>query len=323
MVLNKEKHIRFHLKMLHDIPRGYSSLECNHAMLVYFAVSALDVLGAIDRIENKEHIIEWMYSLQFICGDRSGFRGGHFEGQPFGRNESPHQYEVGHIAMTYVSLLTLRVLGDNLERVNREAILNGIRALQKPDGSFTCVLLDSECDIRFVFCASAISAMLNDWSGMDIDNAVRFIQNSQTYDGGFAQQPGMESHGGSTYCAVAALTLMGKLDAVPRRADLVRWCVNKQVGGFQGRTNKPADSCYSFWIGAALDMLGCAEFISTAHVRTFNCQCEYEKGGFGKWPQAPPDLVHAYFGLAGLSIAKAEDLLPLNCAIGATRRAVA
>lgn len=33
----------------------------------------------------------------------------------------------------------------------------------------------------------------------------------QSYDYGIGQGPGLESHGGVTYCAIAALTLMGKL----------------------------------------------------------------------------------------------------------------
>ena len=61
--------------------------------------------------------------------------------------------------------------------------------------------------------------------------------------------------GGSTYCAIAALTLMGKLDLLPRKDDLVHWCVSRQISGFQGRINKPSDSCYSFWIGNIFSQL--------------------------------------------------------------------
>jgi hypothetical protein len=45
----------------------------------------------------------------------------------------------------------------------------------------------------------------------------------------------MESHGGSTYCAVAALSLMGTLDVLsPAQHDkLVRWCAFRLNVGFQ------------------------------------------------------------------------------------------
>ena len=37
-----------------------------------------------------------------------------------------------------------------------------------------------------------------------------------------------------------------------------RWTANKQMkfeGGFQGRTNKLVDGCYSFWQGGAFPLL--------------------------------------------------------------------
>lgn len=45
------------------------------------------------------------------------------------------------------------------------------------------------------------------------------------------------------------------------RDDTVHWLVNRQInsndhenGGFNGRVNKSADTCYSFWVGGALDV---------------------------------------------------------------------
>jgi len=32
--------------------------------IVFFCVSALDLLNALDQITNKQEIIEWIYSLQ-------------------------------------------------------------------------------------------------------------------------------------------------------------------------------------------------------------------------------------------------------------------
>jgi hypothetical protein len=40
--------------------------------------------------------------------------------------------------------------------------------------------------------------------------------------GGFGQGPWLEAHGGSTYCAVAALSLMGKLGKSPLPAAVFR-----------------------------------------------------------------------------------------------------
>lgn len=48
-------------------------------------------------------------------------------------------------------------------------------------------------------------------------NSMNLMQLQQSYDYGIGQGPGQESHGGSTYCAVAALHLMGRLDDLPNK----------------------------------------------------------------------------------------------------------
>ena len=124
-----------------------------------------------------------------------------------------------------------------------------------PDGAYRATLSESgEADVRFLYCACAISAILGDWTGVDKDVAVQYILQCLTYEGGIAVLPGRywlvpiclyveslcythsfcsyyydtggEATGGSCYCAVAALALMDRLDALgpQRSADLIRWC---------------------------------------------------------------------------------------------------
>lgn len=63
--------------------------------------------------------------------------------------------------------------------------------------------------------------------------------------------------GGWTYCAIASLCLMGRLEEAlsQRELDRIRrWCIMRQQNGFHGRPNKPVDTCYSFWVGATLEV---------------------------------------------------------------------
>ena len=87
-----------------------------------------------------------------------------------------------------------------------------------------------------------------------------YLLSCQTYEGGFGGEPGQEAHGGYVFCAFAALVILGRAE----EADLVSlegWVARRQMeveGGFQGRTNKLVDGCYSFWQGATavlVDML--------------------------------------------------------------------
>lgn len=59
----------------------------------------------------------------------------------------------------------------------------------------------------------------------------------------------------------------------------------KLTGGFCGRINKRGDTCYSFWVGGALDVLGHTELMDMKANRTFLLgHTQHLVGGFGKLP---------------------------------------
>lgn len=216
--------------------------------------------------------------------------------------------------------------------------------------------------MRFVFCAMAVCFLLQDWRFVDLDraerygplmpprpHAPRYILSSVSFDGGIGLAPGavgraprpltplaradQESHGGSTFCAVAALQLMGRLQGLDQDA-LVEFLVRRQVRvrpeeprthaqvhGFNGRVNKPPDTCYSFWVGGTLQTLSCAHLIDRASTRDFLYATQRERtGGFAKTESAPrPDPLHAYYGVCGLSLIEEEGVKPLHATLGCSQ----
>ena len=379
-----ERHIRYFSTCLRTLPAPYVKLDTNRLTLVHFAVHALDILSpdlwndATKQSElgiNKQSIIQWIYDLQIRQPNEPppqdallapishvGFLGGTFLGpipKLTDRSSGAHyDYHQGHIAMTYTALCTLNTLGDDLSRIDKFGILASLEKLQQPDGSFTCVAgggdrggNSAEHDMRFLFCACAISYMLDDWSGVDKMKAVEYIKNCRAYDGGIALIPGQEGHGGSTFCGVAALVLMDQVEDVLCRPssesdmfrrvgppsvgkscwkdELIHWCVHRQVGGMQGRPNKAEDTCYSYWIGGTLRLLGHEELLDGKKLRNYILSCQYDLGGFGKVVNAFPDVLHSFYSLAWLSLSshpnpqKAQSMgvkpLPiekLNCTLG-------
>eukprot|EP00753_Platysulcus_tardus_P003216 PLAT12317.1.p2 GENE.PLAT12317.1~~PLAT12317.1.p2 ORF type:complete len:300 (+),score=145.37 PLAT12317.1:268-1167(+) len=256
---------------------------------------------------------------------KAGFRGGSFLGQPLVGTGSPPaaKLDSGHIAMTYTALASLLILGDDLSRVDRPAILSALRGLQMPTGSFRCVLAPSEDDVRFVYCAAAICFMLGDWSGMDVERATQFILSCQSYEGGLGMHPGQEAHGGCTYTGVAALVMMRQLHRLPMQDELLRWCLSRQVGGFQGRCNKPADTCYTWWIGGTLSLLDAYGDVDIADSLAFLQDTQFRGGGFSKLPDSYPDPVHSYYGIAGLSLAGMPGLKPMDFRLAISAEAAA
>lgn len=248
----------------------------------------------------------------------------------------------GHLAMTYSALCLLIILGDDLSRLNKKAIIAALKQLQIENGSFSATSDQNESDMRFLFCACAISSFLNDWSGVDIEKAVAYILSSSSYDYAFGQDKFQESHGGSTYCAIASLALMNRLGDIgfhsrnSREASgymvanstkplsefaqgLVLWLTQRQVSGFQGRINKDQDSCYSWWIGASLQILGYFNMVETVHLRGFIMSCKNNRG-FSKYPNNSPDVLHTYFSLCGLAFLDEPGLEKPHCSLGITIR---
>ncbi|KAL5519823.1 hypothetical protein ACEPAG_1483 [Sanghuangporus baumii] len=172
-----------------------------------------------------------------------GFRPGPFMHVEFRRDESTpegststhgEEADPPHLIMTYTALLALAILRDDFTQLDREGLVNLLRATQKSDGSFTSFPGQGESDIRMVYTAFAISAMLNDWSGIDIPLAVYFTKRCMSYEGGFGQVPGNEAQGGSTYCALATLALTPEpyrteaMLSAQERKRAERWLVQQQ-----------------------------------------------------------------------------------------------
>ena len=113
------------------------------------------------------------------------------------------------LANTYCALCILLLCGDyKLEHVNKEGLVKKLKLCQRDNGCFSVLPTDSETDMRFNYCACAISYMIDDWCGIDQEALKNFIFSCYGYQGGFAWIPFGESHAGLTYTALGSLKLM-------------------------------------------------------------------------------------------------------------------
>jgi geranylgeranyl transferase type-2 subunit beta len=79
----------------------------------------------------------------------------------------------------------------------------------------------------------------------------------QNFDGGYGAVPGAESHAGQIFCCVGALSICGAVDKID--VDLLGWWLSERQcdsGGLNGRPEKQADVCYSWWILSCLSIIG-------------------------------------------------------------------
>ncbi|KAH7440513.1 hypothetical protein KP509_04G111100 [Ceratopteris richardii] len=335
-----EAHTQFALFLFHGLPSSAQCEETNRITLAYFLISSLDLLRTLPFID-KTQIIDWVYAHQVLPSSRSdasdcfnGFRGSLFSGAIFSPlGASALRYDGGHLASTYSALAILSILGDNFSRVQKHSLLMSMRKLQQHDGSFTSTHMGSETDLRYIYCAVAISVILKDWNGIDKGNAIRYVMSCQSYDNGFGLSPGLESHGGATYCAIASLFMLGciYMDPLSKEASstlfdvkgVIKWCVQRQTksGGYQGRSNKDPDACYAFWVAGSLHLLGAGHLCNVNALENFLGKCADKHGGFSKWPGETPDILHAYYGICGLSLLGKPQLKCLCCKLGISTEA--
>ena len=185
MSFDRQLQIGYFSYCLRQLPGAYGKLDTNRLTLAHFCVHALDLLGVWDQQAadvqralglNKAGIIEWIYALQVVSDlkGHAGFKGGTFLGGSFPRDNPEEEDDStgdplgdqnwqllnqGHIAMTYTALCTLCALGDDLSRVDKASIIQALQALQLTDGSFQCVAVGSEHDLRFLYCARRLAKL--------------------------------------------------------------------------------------------------------------------------------------------------------------------
>jgi protein farnesyltransferase subunit beta len=165
------------------------------------------------------------------------------------------------LAPTYAAVNALCIIGSEraLNAIHRRSLKKFLHAVREPNGAFR-MHVDGEVDVRGAYCAIS-SAKLCNFSRDEEEELFKgtpeWIAECQTYEGGFGGAPFLEAHGGYSFCAIAALAILGREEVCNLDA-LLRWVVHRQMryeGGFQGRTNKLVDGCYSFWQGAIVPIV--------------------------------------------------------------------
>ncbi|CAL5867695.1 uncharacterized protein PFLUO_LOCUS1914 [Penicillium psychrofluorescens] len=388
MAFHTERHVKYYLRCLKTfLPSLYTSNDSNRMLLAYLTLSGLDVLGVLhDKTTPTERqgYIEWIYHCQVPSG---GFRG--FSGTDFGReklNRENAVWDPANVPATFFALVNLLVLGDDLSRVDRRACLQWLPKTQRADGSFGEVLgvdgrVEGGRDLRYCCCAAGTRYILRGRSGKGLEGVddinvaqlISFIEACQTYDGGMAESPFREAHGGHTYCAIGSLTLLNRIssDLPPmplltpgtRQFEaMLAFLVSRQTAmisdepedevldeipgtsldekihtlpditpeagdaipcaGFNGRCNKVADTCYSFWNEASLLMLDRLSLVDETRNRRYLLEkTQHIIGGFGKCAGEPPDLLHAYFGMVSLAFQGEPGLKRVDPSLGASESA--
>ncbi|CAI0455969.1 unnamed protein product [Linum tenue] len=165
--------------------------------------------------------------------------------------------QMPHLATTYAAVNSLVTLGGHkaLSSINRDNLYKFLSRMKDSSGAFR--MHDAgEIDVRACYTAISVASILNILDDELAKGVGNYILSCQTYEGGIAGEPGSEAHGGYTFCGLAAMVLINQANSLDL-ASLIDWVAFRQgvECGFQGRTNKLVDGCYSFWQGGVFALL--------------------------------------------------------------------
>eukprot|EP00124_Ichthyophonus_hoferi_P004880 Ihof_evm1s601 gene=Ihof_evmTU1s601 len=313
--LKRDAHIRYLTRGLDSLSGSFVCLDASRPWLVYWMVHSLSLLGHSVKPAQSERIVRFLGRCQDPAG---GFGGG------------PQQ--AAHLAATYAAINALCVIGTEsaYNVIDRTALVSFLQAVRQPDGSFR-MEEEGETDVRGCYCAVSVAVLCGLPIDQLFDGTAEWIASCQTYEGGFGSEPMVEAHGGYTFCGVAALILLGRTDLLDLDA-LIYWATNRQMrfeGGFQGRTNKLVDACYSFWQGGIFPLIdhisrerGLSSVIPdkdyvysrVALQQYILLVCQNSQGGFFDKPGKSVDFYHTCYALSGLSSAQHHMILDQSTA---------
>jgi geranylgeranyl transferase type-2 subunit beta len=133
-----------------------------------------------------------------------------------------------------------------------------------------------EEDTRFLYAGMLALSLLETLHLVNVDKAVDYIVSCANFDGGYGASPGAESHAMQILVCVAALSVLGRLDAVSDIEKLGRWLSERQVdgGGLNGRPEKLEDVCYSWWVAASLKIIGKLHWIDESKLARYILECQ-------------------------------------------------
>lgn len=302
--LEREKHLAYLKKGLLQLSSAYECLDASRPWLCYWILHSCQLLD----VEIPEEICN--NAIQFL--GKCQCPGGGFAGGP-GQN--------AHLAPTYAAILALASIGTEQAYcvINRQTLQSFLISMRTPEGAFT-LHAGGEIDVRGAYCAAVSARLTNVATPAMFEGTAQWIVSCQTYEGGFAGQPGMEAHGGYSFCSVAALMLL-EHERLMDMSALLRWLCNRQMryeGGFQGRTNKLVDGCYSFWQAGAFPLIH--KILMSQEDKAIQQEhfmfdqkalqeylllcCQHRNGGLIDKPGKGRDFYHTCYCLSGLSIAQ-------------------
>lgn len=184
--------------------------DYGHSWVYYYILNSCYLLGREVPEDLQELIIQ---SLKYCQNEKYGGFGGGYKQLP-------------HLATTYAAFLSVLIIGKKAYHLLDKNALTKFFWSCKKNGEFQ-MTDGAEFDLRAIYIVIIIVKLLHLDEKL-LDGVAETIISSQTYEGGLSNVIGGEAHGGYTFCGVAGLSMLGRLQEldIPR---LAYWLNHRQT----------------------------------------------------------------------------------------------
>lgn len=305
-----------------DDGHGKEQMDSANLPATYFAILSLTLVGEYDKIKRMD-CFRWLRTLQREDGSFGELitKEGKIEG---GRDM---RYCFTATAIRW--MLRGDLDGQQEEDINLEPLVDHLRAGQTYDGGIS-ESWEHEAHAGYTYCAISSLSILHRLPNASIAAAVKpqkddkisskllpgltnlpatirwLVSRQLEYFPPEADNQDEEVEDAPFPLQEERNSLNGTFEP-PSMADLT--LKDSLFVGFNGRSNKRADTCYAFWVTASLAMIHQDHLMDIVPIRRFLFdQTQHRIGGFGKCPGNPPDIYHSYLGLATLATMREPGL---------------
>lgn len=205
------------------------------------------------------------------------------------------------------TLTALDLLGE-LHNIDREAVLNLVVSCQQADGGLSPA---PRHDSHLLSTLSGIQilALFGRMDMLNVDGATRFILSLQQPDGSFCGDQWGEIDTRFSFCAIASLHLMGRLDEcadsgrlnVEACASYLERCQNLD-GGFGTKPGSESHAGQTYCVLGALAILRELRRLDLDRAAWWLAERQLPSGGLNGRPEKKPDVCYSWWTLASLTI---------------------
>ncbi|KAL7793057.1 terpenoid cyclases/protein prenyltransferase alpha-alpha toroid [Trichoderma ceciliae] len=269
---------------------------------------------------DRKALLLWLRKLQRSDGS---FGQVLWDGEPTGGRDMRHSY----LASSIRWMLRGSVQeggGSWVEDIDAEGMTEYIRGVQTYDGGIAESSTE-ESHSGYAYCAIAALSLLDRHS----DATTAAAETKRAMDRGIADRNGLLrflAHRQFTYLSKKEENDDGAVENyLEAKLGDLKLDGKYPYTGYNGRWNKKADTCYTWWACSTLRLLDSDSLYDAVPSCNYLLDItQHNIGGFGKSVGDPPDIYHSYLGLTTVALLGGSELKEVDaglcCSKDATRK---